>query len=94
MGGHSGLNISEDRGNAVALVTRVLQAVVKARRDVRVISLSAGDKRNAIAREASAVLEVCHLVVSAVSQISKQAASKLQAGSHLVMWIVSHSIIG
>ncbi|KAL3141936.1 hypothetical protein ABBQ32_004586 [Trebouxia sp. C0010 RCD-2024] len=58
MGGHSGLNISEDRGNAVALVTRVLQAVVKVHPDVRIISLSAGDKRNAIAREASAVVEV------------------------------------
>lgn len=58
MGGHSGLNISEDRGNAVALVTLVLQAVVKAHPDVRIISLTAGDKRNAIAREASAVLEV------------------------------------
>lgn len=58
MGGHSGLNISEDRGNAVALVTLVLQALVKAHPDVRIISLTAGDKRNAIAREATAVLEV------------------------------------
>lgn len=58
MGGHSGLNISEDRGNAVALAALVLQAVVKAHPDVRVISLTAGDKRNAIAREASAILEV------------------------------------
>ena len=58
MGGHSGLNISEDRGNAVALATLVLQAVVKAHPDVRIISLASGDKRNAIAREASAVLEV------------------------------------
>lgn len=62
MGGHSGLNISEDRGNAVALVTLVLQAVVKAHPDVRIVSLTAGDKRNAIAREASAVLEVSHSV--------------------------------
>ena len=58
MGGHSGLNISEDRGNAVALVTLVLQALVKAHPEVRIISLTAGDKRNAIAREANAVLEV------------------------------------
>ncbi len=58
MGGHSGLNISEDRGNAVVLAALVLQAVVKAHPDVRIISLTAGDKRNAIAREASAILEV------------------------------------
>ena len=62
MGGHSGLNISEDRGNAVALMTVVLQAVVKAHPDVRIISLTAGDKRNAIAREACAVLEVSRLI--------------------------------
>ena len=58
MGGHSGLNISEDRGNAVVLAALVLQAVVKGHPDVRIISLTAGDKRNAIAREASAILEV------------------------------------
>ena len=58
MGGHSGLNISEDRGNAVVLAALVLQAVVKAHPDVRIISLTAGDKRNAIARDASAILEV------------------------------------
>lgn len=58
MGGHSGLNISEDRGNAVVLAALVLQAVVKAHPDVRIISLTAGDKRNAIAREATAILEV------------------------------------
>jgi len=57
MGGHSGLNISEDRGNAVALAALVLQAVVKAQPDVRIISLTAGDKRNAIAREATAMLQ-------------------------------------
>ena len=54
MGGHSGLNISEDRGNAVLLAAHILQAVIKA----RLVSLTAGDKRNAIAREASAVLLV------------------------------------
>lgn len=68
MGGHSGLNISEDRGNAVALVTLVLQAVVKAHPDVRIISLTAGDKRNAIAREASAVLEVSLSVQQSADQ--------------------------
>ena len=68
MGGHSGLNISEDRGNAVVLVTLVLQAVVKAHPDVRIISLTAGDKRNAIAREASAVLEVGWSVKQSANQ--------------------------
>ena len=58
MGGHSGLNISEDRGNAVLLAAHILQAVFRAHPDCRLISFTAGDKRNAIAREASAVLLV------------------------------------
>lgn len=83
MGGHSGLNISEDRGNAVALVTLVLQAVVKAHPDVRIISVSAGDKRNAIAREACAVLEVTDLLILSVMQAMKHT---------LGHWLVSHPI--
>lgn len=63
MGGHSGLNISEDRGNAVLLAAHILQAVIKAHPDVRLVSLTAGDKRNAIAREASAVLLVRSLTL-------------------------------
>ena len=61
MGGHSGLNISEDRGNAVLLAAQVLQAVLKGQPEVRLVSLTAGDKRNAIAREATAFLEVTHV---------------------------------
>ena len=63
MGGHSGLNISEDRGNAVLLAAHILEAVFKAHPDCRLISLTAGDKRNAIAREASAVLLVSTTLV-------------------------------
>lgn len=63
MGGHSGLNISEDRGNAVLLAAHILQAVFKAHPDCRLMSLTAGDKRNAIAREATATLLVRHLAL-------------------------------
>lgn len=85
MGGHSGLNISEDRGNAVVLAALVLQAVVKAHPDVRIISLTAGDKRNAIAREASAILEVpsgeARLLVQQL--VSQQALSLKDEYGHL-----------
>ena len=58
MGGHSGLNIAEDRGNAVQFVARLANAVLKAAPNARLARLAGGDKRNAIAREASADLVV------------------------------------
>ncbi|KAG1658662.1 hypothetical protein FOA52_007868 [Chlamydomonas sp. UWO 241] len=56
LGGHSGLNINEDRANAVQLMCRVLLRVVEALPSVRIARVDGGDKRNAIAREASALL--------------------------------------
>jgi dipeptidase D len=53
-GGHSGSNIHENRGNAIRLlVTTILRAALP---DVRLVSVSGGSKRNALAREAHAVL--------------------------------------
>ena len=54
MGGHSGLNINEDRGNAVRFVAQVTNAVLNAAPNARLARIAGGDKRNAIAREASA----------------------------------------
>ena len=59
MGGHSGLNIAEDRGNAVQFMARLATAVLKAVPEARLARIAGGDKRNAIAREASADLVVC-----------------------------------
>lgn len=56
LGGHSGINIHEGRGNAVLLCAAASQAVLKEADGVRLVSLSGGDKHNAIAREAKAVL--------------------------------------
>lgn len=58
MGGHSGLNINEDRGNAVRFVAQVANAVLGAAPGARLARMTGGDKRNAIAREASAVVVV------------------------------------
>ena len=60
MGGHSGLNIAEDRGNAVQFVARLANTVLKAAPNARLARITGGDKRNAIAREASADLVVCY----------------------------------
>lgn len=57
-GGHSGLNIHEERGNAIQLLVRTLRAARKAGIDVRVAGLQGGAKHNAIPREADASLAI------------------------------------
>ncbi len=57
-GGHSGLNIIENRGNAIKLATRVLQAALYSGIDIDVVSIDGGSKHNAIPRECFAVIRV------------------------------------
>jgi dipeptidase D len=57
-GGHSGLNIMENRGNAIKLATRVLQAALYAGIDVDLVSIDGGSKHNAIPRECFAICRV------------------------------------
>jgi len=57
-GGHSGLNIIENRGNALKLVTRILMAALDAGIPFDVASIAGGSKHNAIPREAEAVIAV------------------------------------
>jgi len=54
-GGHSGIDINQGRGNAIKLLARVLAEVQNSVR-FELVSLSGGSKRNAIAREAWAVV--------------------------------------
>ncbi|HCF62380.1 MAG TPA: cytosol nonspecific dipeptidase [Myxococcales bacterium] len=54
-GGHSGTDIDKGRGNAIKILGRVLRRML-AIGDVQVVSLKGGSKRNAIAREADALV--------------------------------------
>jgi dipeptidase D len=56
-GGHSGLNIHEGRGNAIKRLVRALRAIER-RWPMRLVSLRGGTARNALPREATAVLAV------------------------------------
>ncbi len=56
-GGHSGVNIHEGRGNAIKLLIRLLNAVSK-QLSIRISSLIGGTARNALPREASAVIAI------------------------------------
>lgn len=58
LGGHSGVDIHEDRGNAVRMAAATLDQVLAAVPGARVAGIQGGDKRNAIARECSAVVSV------------------------------------
>jgi dipeptidase D len=56
LGGHSGLNIVENRGNAIKLTVGVLQAYRAAGVAFSLASINGGDKHNAIPRECRAVI--------------------------------------
>jgi dipeptidase D len=57
-GGHSGLNIIDNRGNAIKLATRVLLKGIEAGLDLDLVSVDGGSKHNAIPREAFVVVRV------------------------------------
>jgi dipeptidase D len=54
-GGHSGMNIIENRGNAIKLATRTLLAALDDGIEVDLVSIDGGSKHNAIPREAFAI---------------------------------------
>ncbi len=55
MGGHSGVEIHEERGNAIVFLASILDALQNSA-DCRVVSMQGGDKHNAIPREAFATV--------------------------------------
>lgn len=57
-GGHSGLNIIENRGNAIKLATRTVLAALDRGIDLDLVSIDGGSKHNAIPRECFAVCRI------------------------------------
>jgi dipeptidase D len=57
-GGHSGINIHENRGNAIKLLTRILLAAADGGIDFDLVRIEGGSKHNAIPREAEATLSL------------------------------------
>lgn len=58
-GGHSGMEIHQGRGNAIALLGRVLDAAAQST-ELRLVKLTGGGKENAIPSAATAVVAVKH----------------------------------
>lgn len=75
-GGHSGVNIHQDRGNANKLLSRVLQALQA--EPIRLVNISGGTLRNAIPREAEAVILVASDRIDAVQQLVAERTQALQ----------------
>lgn len=56
-GGHSGLDISAGRGNAIKIMVRLLH-ILTYKYGIRLVSINGGSKHNAIPRESFAVIRV------------------------------------
>jgi dipeptidase D len=71
-GGHSGLNIIENRGNAVRIASQFLRrAIDTVRGKVYVCSIDGGEKHNAIPREASAVFYASNRAGASLRRLAK-----------------------
>ncbi len=57
-GGHSGVDIHENRGNALKFLVRTLNAIRQKGIEFGIVSLAGGSKHNAIPREADAVVRI------------------------------------
>jgi dipeptidase D len=74
-GGHSGLNIIENRGNAIKLATRVLLAAIDRGVELELVSIEGGSKHNAIPRECFAEIRVDEGQIDAFKSVAKECAS-------------------
>ena len=70
-GGHSGINIHEGRGNAIKILSRILGSLDK-RFPLCLSSFTGGTARNAIPREASAVIGIQEQNLISVSGLLQQ----------------------
>ncbi len=67
-GGHSGVNIHEGRGNAIKLLVRLLNTASR-QQPIRISSLVGGTARDALPREASAVIAIASEKRDAVADL-------------------------
>ena len=77
-GGHSGIDIIEQRANAIKVLFRAIHLLSNAT-DVRLSSVSGGTARNAIARDAEAVLLIPAGDTGTANSIVSELAGKLRS---------------
>jgi len=77
-GGHSGVDIHENRGNALKFVLRTLNAIRQKGIEFGIVSIAGGSKHNAIPREADAELRVAAASEGAVQAVVAEYARVLK----------------
>ncbi len=77
-GGHSGIDIIEGRANAIKLLFQAIHLIAQ-ETDVRVSTVSGGSARNAIPRDAEAVLLIPSADVDIASAIIEELETKAQS---------------
>ena len=77
-GGHSGIDIIEGRANAIKLLFRAIHELTK-KTDVRIASVSGGTARNAIPRDAEAMLLIPSSDTDAAISCIEELESKLKS---------------
>ncbi|MCK6546659.1 aminoacyl-histidine dipeptidase [Myxococcota bacterium] len=75
-GGHSGLNIHENRGNAIRILARILSAWLPME-PVRIDSIEGGNKSNAIPREATAIVTVSAALAERAAMLAAEHVKKI-----------------
>jgi len=76
-GGHSGIDIIEQRGNAIKILARLLHRATNAQ-PCHLVELKGGNKRNAIPREAFAELMILDTAVDEVAPLLEAEAEKIR----------------
>jgi dipeptidase D len=67
-GGHSGCDINRNRGNALSFAGNMIQSILEPC-GIHIVSITGGSKRNAIPREASALIAITPDMVERASEI-------------------------
>ncbi|HEX4825335.1 MAG TPA: aminoacyl-histidine dipeptidase [Candidatus Polarisedimenticolaceae bacterium] len=83
-GGHSGLNIIENRGNALKLVGRILAAAGDAGVAFEIASMAGGSKHNAIPREAEATIVLDPGARAVFEKVAQQQLAGFQVELHKI----------
>lgn len=78
LGGHSGLDIHKNRGNAIKILTRALLKAAE-RMDVRLVEINGGSMRNAIPREAEAKVVIPGTEGRSFKKIVDECLARVQA---------------
>lgn len=76
-GGHSGIDIHENRANSLRCIGRLLDRIARVASDMRLVTLRGGSKRNAIPREAFATIALSNEDLGHLELARSQVAAEL-----------------